>query len=159
MFSKNNNFIEIYTDGSCSGNPGPGGWASVILCDDKQYISSGYENHTTNNRMEILAAINGLKQIKQLSKIKLFTDSNYLKNGITIWINAWKKNNWINSQKKPVANRDLWEDLDLINNKIQIDWIWVKGHENNIYNNLADEYAVLSMKEQKKFTISSIINY
>ena len=140
--------IEIYTDGSCSGNPGPGGWAAIVLMNDDKYIISGFEKQTTNNRMEILASINSLKKIKEDYKIKLYTDSNYLKNGITVWIKTWKKNNWLNSQKKPVANQDLWVLLDNINEQLHIEWNWVKGHETNLYNNLADKYAVEAMKNQ-----------
>tara|TARA_B100000287_G_C20664464_1_gene791301 strand:+ start:1551 stop:2042 length:492 start_codon:yes stop_codon:yes gene_type:complete len=141
--------IEIYTDGSCSGNPGPGGWAAIVLMNDDKYIISGFEKQTTNNRMEILASINSLKKIKDDYRIKLYTDSNYLKNGITVWIKTWKKNNWINSQKKPVANQDLWVLLDNINEQLHIEWNWVKGHETNLYNNLADKYAVEAMKNQQ----------
>ena len=140
--------IEIYTDGSCSGNPGPGGWAAIVLMNDDKYIISGFEKQTTNNRMEILASINSLKKIKDDYRIKLYTDSNYLKNGITVWIKTWKKNNWLNSQKKPVANQDLWVLLDNINEQLHIEWNWVKGHETNLYNNLADKYAVEAMKNQ-----------
>ena len=140
--------IEIYTDGSCSGNPGPGGWAAIVLMNDDKYIISGFEKQTTNNRMEILASINSLKKIKKDYRIKLYTDSNYLKNGITVWIKTWKKNNWMNSQKKPVANQDLWVLLDNINEQLHIEWNWVKGHETNLYNNLADKYAVEAMKNQ-----------
>ena len=141
--------IEIYTDGSCSGNPGPGGWAAIVLMNDDKYIISGFEKQTTNNRMEILASINSLKKIKEDYRIKLYTDSNYLKNGITVWIKTWKKNNWMNSQKKPVANQDLWVLLDNINEQLHIEWNWVKGHETNLYNNLADKYAVEAMKNQQ----------
>ena len=141
--------IEIYTDGSCSGNPGPGGWAAIVLMNDDKYIISGFEKQTTNNRMEILASINSLKKIKEDYRIKLYTDSNYLKNGITVWIKTWKKNNWLNSQKKPVANQDLWVLLDNINEQLHIEWNWVKGHETNLYNNLADKYAVEAMKNQQ----------
>ncbi len=141
--------IEIYTDGSCSGNPGPGGWAAIVLMNDDKYIISGFEKQTTNNRMEILASINSLKKIKEDYRIKLYTDSNYLKNGITVWIKTWKKNKWMNSQKKPVANQDLWVLLDNINEQLHIEWNWVKGHETNLYNNLADKYAVEAMKNQQ----------
>ena len=117
--------------------------------NDDKYIISGFEKQTTNNRMEILASINSLKKIKEDYKIKLYTDSNYLKNGITVWIKTWKKNNWLNSQKKPVANQDLWVLLDNINEQLHIEWNWVKGHETNLYNNLADKYAVEAMKNQQ----------
>ena len=155
-----NNNIKIYTDGSCSGNPGPGGWAAVIILNDDEFIISGFESNTTNNRMEIVAAIKSLKEINGNYKINLFTDSNYLKNGITTWITSWKKNNWINSSKKPVANQDLWKELDSINKKLIINWEWVKAHENNFYNNVADKYAVSAMKSQKEIKLKNgqIIN-
>ena len=149
------NVIEIYTDGSCSGNPGPGGWAAVILMNDDEYIFSGFEKDTTNNRMELLASINSLQKIKGNYKVKLYTDSNYLKSGITLWIKNWKKNNWLNSQKKPVANQDLWLLLDDINKRLSIEWNWVKGHENNLYNNQADKYAVDSMKNQQAVSLKN----
>ena len=147
--------INIYTDGSCSGNPGPGGWAAVILNQNNETIISGFESNTTNNRMEILAAIKALQQIKHNTTINLFTDSNYLKNGITSWIHNWKKNNWINSQKKSVANQDLWRELDELNNELIVNWNWVKAHENNFYNNLADQHAVSAMKYQKNLKLEN----
>tara|TARA_B100000579_G_scaffold338294_1_gene289461 strand:- start:1382 stop:1855 length:474 start_codon:yes stop_codon:yes gene_type:complete len=154
------NNIKIYTDGSCSGNPGPGGWAAVIIFNNDEFIITGYESNTTNNRMEIVAAIQGLKEIKFSYKINLYTDSNYLKNGITTWIKSWKKNNWINSNKKPVANQDLWKELDNINKNLKINWEWVKAHENNFYNNLADKHAFSAMKSQKEIKLKNgqIIN-
>ena len=146
--------VEIFTDGSCSGNPGPGGWAGVIT-HDLITILTGYETNTTNNRMELMATINVSKLIDPRIKINLYTDSNYVKNGITVWINSWIQNNWRNSQKKEVANKDLWLQLYDLNNTHKINWNWVKAHENNKYNNLADEYAVLSMKNQKSFNIEN----
>ena len=155
-----NKKVEIFTDGACKGNPGPGGWGVILRQGDKERELYGAESLTTNNRMEIIAAIKALKEINGNYKINLFTDSNYLKNGITIWITSWKKNNWINSQKKQVLNQDLWKELDDINKKLIIDWQWVKAHENNFYNNLADKYAVSAMKSQKgiKLKNGQIIN-
>ena len=155
-FDKAKNKIDIFTDGSCSGNPGPGGWAGVII-HDLVSILTGYETKTTNNRMELIATINIIKLIDPKININLYTDSNYVKNGITIWINNWIKNNWKNSQKKEVANKDLWLQLYELNNTYKINWNWVKAHENNIYNNLADEYAVLSMRNQKNYKIENYI--
>ncbi len=148
--------IDIFTDGSCSGNPGPGGWAGVVI-HDLVSILTGYETKTTNNRMELIATINIIKLIDSKININLYTDSNYVKNGITIWINNWIKNNWKNSQKKAVANKDLWLQLYELNNIYKINWNWVKAHENNKYNNLADEYAVLSMRNQKNYKIENYI--
>ncbi len=146
--------IDIFTDGSCSGNPGPGGWAGVII-HDLISIFTGYETNTTNNRMELIATINVIKLIDPKTKINLYTDSNYVKNGITVWIHNWIKNNWKNAQKKEVANKDLWLKLYDLNNTYKINWNWVKAHENNKYNNLADEFAVLSMKNQKYYNIEN----
>ena len=138
--------IKIYTDGACSGNPGKGGWAAIILDDSNQSSISGNESNTTNNRMELMAPIMALKKIKEKSEITIFTDSKYVKNGITDWIKKWKKNNWKNSNKKPVKNKDLWIKLDNSCFKHKITWKWVKAHAGNKYNNLADELAVSETK-------------
>ena len=147
--------LKIYTDGACSGNPGKGGWAAIIIDGKNQLNISGSEKDTTNNRMELMATINVIKLIDPRINVNLYTDSNYVKNGITIWIHNWIKNNWKNSQKKEVANKDLWLQLYDLNNTYKINWNWVKAHENNTYNNLADEYAVLSMKNQKNYNIEN----
>ena len=138
---------KIYTDGACSGNPGPGGWGAVILDqDDKQKNISGSEKNTTNNRMELLAAIMSLKKIKTNSEVVIFTDSTYVKNGITEWMKNWKKNGWKNSNKKPVKNKDLWVKLDKLCEANNVSWKWVKGHSTNEFNNLADELATKAIK-------------
>ena len=138
---------KIYTDGACSGNPGPGGWGAVILDqDDKQKNISGSEKNTTNNRMELLAAIMSLKKIKNNSEVVIFTDSTYVKNGITEWMKNWKKNGWKNSSKKPVKNKDLWVKLDKLCEANSVSWKWVKGHSTNEFNNLADELATKAIK-------------
>ena len=138
---------KIYTDGACSGNPGPGGWGAVILDqDDKQKNISGSEKNTTNNRMELLAAIMSLKKIKTNSQVVIFTDSTYVKNGITEWMKNWKKNGWKNSSKKPVKNKDLWEKLDKLCEANSVSWKWVKGHSTNEFNNLADKLATEAIK-------------
>ena len=138
---------KIYTDGACSGNPGPGGWGAVIIDqDDKQKNISGSEKNTTNNRMELLAAIMSLKKIKTNSEVVIFTDSTYVKNGITEWMKNWKKNGWKNSSKKPVKNKDLWEKLDKLCEANSVSWKWVKGHSTNEFNNLADELATKAIK-------------
>ena len=140
--------IKIYTDGACTGNPGPGGWAAIILDEKDRKEIFGGEKLTTNNRMELTAAIKALeyckdKEGKQLSlkKIKIYTDSVYLKEGITAWINVWEKNNWKTSDKKNVKNVDLWKKLRELANSSQVEWNWVKGHSNDPLNNLADELA------------------
>ena len=138
---------KIYTDGACSGNPGPGGWGAVIFDqDDKQKNISGSEKNTTNNRMELLAAIMSLRKIKANSEVVIFTDSTYVKNGITEWMKNWKKNGWKNSSKKPVKNKDLWEKLDKLCEANSVSWKWVKGHSTNEFNNLADELATKAIK-------------
>ena len=138
---------KIYTDGACSGNPGPGGWGAVIFDQkDNQKNISGSEKNTTNNRMELLAAIMALKKIKTNSEIKIYTDSIYVKNGITEWIVKWKENGWKNANKKPVKNKDLWVKLDGLSQKNKINWEWVKGHLTNKFNNLADELATQAIK-------------
>ncbi len=131
-------FLEIYCDGACSGNPGPGGWGAVLIWDDKLKKISGFEDNTTNNRMELKAAIESLKAIKRPVKLKLYTDSTYVQKGITEWIYAWKRNMW---NKGKVKNVDLWQELDQIAAKFNIEWRWVKGHNGNKYNEMADELA------------------
>ena len=139
--------FKIYTDGACSGNPGKGGWAAIILDSDLNQSSiSGSENNTTNNRMELLAAIMALKKIKKKSDIIIFTDSKYVKDGITDWIKKWKLNNWKSASKKPVKNKDLWIKLDNACLKHKVTWKWVKAHAGNKYNNLVDELAVSETK-------------
>tara|TARA_B110000444_G_scaffold28027_1_gene23052 strand:+ start:212 stop:640 length:429 start_codon:yes stop_codon:yes gene_type:complete len=137
----------IYTDGACSGNPGPGGWGAVIFDERKKQINiSGKIKDTTNNRMELMAPIMALKKIKSMSEVVVFTDSTYVKNGITEWIKKWKKNDWNNSNKKPVKNKDLWIKLNDLCESNKVIWKWVKGHSGNKYNNLADELATLAIK-------------
>ena len=138
---------KIYTDGACSGNPGSGGWGAVIFDqDNKQKNISGSEKNTTNNRMELLAAIMSLKKIKSNSEVVIFTDSTYVKNGITEWVKNWKKNGWKNSNKKAVKNKDLWVKLDKLCESNSVSWKWVKGHSTNEFNNLADELATKAIK-------------
>ena len=139
--------FKIYTDGACSGNPGKGGWAAIILDDLNQSSISGGENNTTNNRMELMAPIMALKKIKKRSEITIFTDSKYVKNGITDWIKKWKQNNWKSSNRKPVKNKDLWIKLDNSCQKHKITWKWVKAHAGTKYNNLVDELAVIETKK------------
>ena len=138
--------INIWTDGACSGNPGPGGWGVLIKFNNSEKKLSGSEKNTTNNRMEMVAVINALQFIEIQSSINLFTDSKYVKDGITKWIHGWKKNNWRNSQKKEVKNKDLWIELDTLSQKHRINWIWVKGHSGNIENDIADELATQAIE-------------
>ena len=120
--------IKIYTDGSCLENPGNGGWAAIIIYDEKKTQIKGSKKNTTNNQMELLAPIEALKKIPKGSKVQIFTDSKYVKSGITEWIHNWKKNGWKTADKQPVKNKELWEELDLLNNEFEISWNWVKAH-------------------------------
>ena len=131
----------VYTDGSCLGNPGKGGWAALIIKNDKEEVIFGSEKNSTNNRMELTAAINALLKTEESKKIKIYTDSKYLKDGIEKWINNWKKNDWKNANKKDVKNKDLWTKLDKLISKKQISWEWVKAHSVNEYNNKVDILA------------------
>ena len=140
------NKITIYTDGACSGNPGKGGWGAVLIYRDKQKHLSGSAILTTNNKMELTATIEALKAVKKSSDIELYTDSQYVKNGINLWIINWKKNGWKTANKKEVANKDLWIELDKHVIQHNITWFWVKGHSGNHYNEIADNLAVNAIK-------------
>tara|TARA_B100000989_G_scaffold98185_1_gene71596 strand:- start:84 stop:506 length:423 start_codon:yes stop_codon:yes gene_type:complete len=133
--------IKIYTDGSCIGNPGQGGWAAIILDDGKKIEIKGSKKDTTNNQMELLAPIKALKEIPKGSKVEIFTDSKYVKSGITEWIHNWKKNGWKTANKKDVRNKKLWTELDLLNNEFKISWNWVKAHSTDKFNNEVDLLA------------------
>ena len=136
-----NKKVDIYTDGACSGNPGPGGWGVLIELDNKNIELSGGDKETTNNRMELMAAIKALEEINKDYEINLYTDSNYVKDGITSWISNWKKNNWKTANKKDVKNKELWMRLDEAIKDKNISWIWVKGHAGNAGNEQADYLA------------------
>ena len=133
--------VEIYSDGACLGNPGPGGWGAILMAKDKKKEISGSESDTTNNRMELTAVIEALKTLKKPAQVKLYTDSKYVIDGITKWIFSWKKTQWRNSNRKLVKNADLWQNLDHEVQKHKIKWIWVKGHNGNFYNELVDNLA------------------
>ncbi|MBF0265143.1 MAG: ribonuclease HI [Gammaproteobacteria bacterium] len=133
--------ITIYTDGACKGNPGPGGWGALFLYGDHKKELCGGEKETTNNRMELTAVIEALKQVKYSCQIDLHSDSSYVLNGITQWMKNWKKNNWKTAAKKPVKNEDLWRQLDEQVQQHQINWHWVKGHAGDAGNERADELA------------------
>ena len=138
--------IKIYTDGSCYGNPGPGGWAAIIMKGDSQENISGAKKHTTNNQMELTAAIKALEYIYKKEEIMIFTDSIYVKEGITSWINTWKEKNWRTSKKKEVKNIDLWKQLDRLTNFHLVKWEWIKGHSNDKMNNSVDRLAKKAIK-------------
>lgn len=141
--------VKIYTDGACSGNPGPGGWAAIIIYNGVEKTFSGGEIHTTNNRMELLAAIKSLEALKEKCEVDLYTDSIYVKSGIFEWIKNWKKNNWKNSKKQEIKNIDLWQTLDQITELHDIKWHWVKGHSGDKYNEKVDSLAV-EMRDKYK---------
>ncbi len=136
-----NDKIQIYTDGACLGNPGGGGWGAVLLYKEHCKKISGHQKDTTNNQMEMRAVIEALKIIKKSSQIIVYTDSKYVQNGISQWIHSWKKNGWRNSNKKPVKNVELWRELDEYSSRHQIEWRWVKGHNGDKYNEMADRLA------------------
>ena len=136
-----NKKVEIYTDGACSGNPGPGGWGVLIKIENENIELSGGDRETTNNRMELMAAIKALEEIDKDYEITLYTDSNYVKDGITSWISNWKKNNWKTANKKDVKNKELWMRLDEAIKDKNISWVWVKGHAGNAGNEQADYLA------------------
>ena len=139
---------KIYTDGACSGNPGPGGWAAIILANNEiKEMFFGNEKNTTNNQMELLAPIKAIEKFKKKSEISIFTDSTYVRDGITVWIKQWEKNGWKTASKKPVKNKELWKKLKNLSSKHSIKWIWVKGHAQDKYNNLVDELAQGAIKK------------
>jgi len=133
--------VEIYTDGACRGNPGPGGWGVLLRFNDKEKELWGGEAGTTNNRMELMAAIRALEALKRPSRVKLYTDSLYVMKGITTWIHDWKRRGWRTAEKKPVKNEDLWRELDALAAKHEIEWHWVKGHNGHPENERADQLA------------------
>jgi len=140
--------VQLITDGACSGNPGPGGWAAILRYGDKKKELWGCEPHTTNNRMELRAAIEGLRALKERCVVEIVTDSEYVKNGITQWIHGWKKKGWMTTAKKPVVNQDLWQELDEQVNAHDTTWTWTKGHANHSDNNRCDELATRAAREQ-----------
>ena len=142
--------VKIITDGSCLGNPGRGGWACILRYNEHKSEIYGYSPHTTNNRMELTAAIEGLRALKEPCAVEVITDSEYVKNGITAWLPNWKRRNWMTSQKKPVVNQDLWEELDELAAKHQTRWSWTKGHASHADNNRCDELAQTAAREQRK---------
>ena len=137
--------VDIFTDGACRGNPGPGGWAALLRYGDTEKMFSGAEEKTTNNRMELMAAIEALEQLKKPMDVVLTTDSQYVKDGITKWIGGWKKKGWITSQKKPVKNVDLWKRLDAAVANHSVEWKWVKGHSGHTENEMVDQAANIAI--------------
>jgi ribonuclease HI len=142
--------IQLITDGACLGNPGPGGWAAILRYQEKKKELWGSEAQTTNNRMELQAAIEGLRALTEICHVEVVTDSEYLKNGITTWIHNWKRKGWMTSAKKPVVNQDLWKELDEQNARHTTVWTWTKGHANHEDNNRCDELATRAAREQSR---------
>ncbi|MGH9663869.1 MAG: ribonuclease HI [Bryobacteraceae bacterium] len=140
--------MQLITDGACLGNPGPGGWACILRYGSQHKEMYGSEPHTTNNRMELRAAIEGLCALKQSCDVEIVTDSEYVKNGMTAWIKNWKRNGWRTASKKPVVNQDLWRQLDEQVNRHRTRWTWTKGHASHDDNNRADELASRAAREQ-----------
>ncbi len=139
--------VEIHTDGACRGNPGPGGWGAILKYDGHEKCLRGAEPETTNNRMELMAAIHGLEALKRACRVRLVTDSQYVKNGITQWLANWKRNSWRTAGKTPVKNADLWKRLDAAASRHDIDWVWVKGHSGHPENERADALARSAIDE------------
>lgn len=133
--------VTIYTDGACKGNPGPGGWGALMIAGENRRELCGGELNTTNNRMELTAAIEALRALKRPTRVRLFTDSRYVMQGIETWIHGWKKNGWRTSDRKPVKNMDLWQALDALASQQNIEWCWVKGHSGDPGNDRADELS------------------
>jgi ribonuclease HI len=142
--------VEIYTDGACSGNPGPGGWGVILRYKGVEKELSGFDPATTNNRMELKAAIEGIKSLKRAVKVDLYSDSQYLRDGITKWLPKWKQNNWRLSNKKPVKNQDLWEELEAQIQAHTVHWHWVRGHAGHPENERADALAREAIKDGLK---------
>ena len=140
--------VRLITDGACLGNPGPGGWAAILRYNEHKKEIWGSEPHTTNNRMELRAAIEGLRALKEGCAVEVVTDSEYLKNGITGWIQGWKRNGWITKAKKPVVNQDLWKALDEQVTRHNTNWVWTKGHASHADNNRCDELASMAARQQ-----------
>jgi len=133
--------VEIFTDGACSGNPGPGGWGALLRANGHEKTVTGGEAATTNNRMELMAAIAALESLKRPCRVALYTDSSYVKNGITTWLKGWKRNGWRTADKKPVKNAELWQRLEAAAAPHDVEWHWVKGHAGHVENERADALA------------------
>ncbi len=139
--------IEIFTDGACRGNPGAGGWAAALRHGDRERLIKGAAPHTTNNRMELMAAIEGLAALNGPRRVRLTTDSQYVRRGVTEWVRRWKANGWKTSARTPVKNRDLWERLDDVSRRHDVEWVWVKGHSGHVDNERVDRAANTAIDE------------
>ncbi len=138
--------VEVFTDGACKGNPGPGGWAALLRCDGREQELCGAERETTNNRMELTAAIRALEALKRKCRVQVTTDSEYVKNGITVWLPQWKRRNWKTADRKPVKNVDLWQQLEALTLGHEVSWHWVRGHSGHPENERMDQLAVAAIE-------------
>ena len=146
--------IDIFTDGACKGNPGPGGWGALLRTGDQEKTIKGSEAHTTNNRMELMAAIQALQFLTRVSDVNLYTDSQYVRQGMMGWVAQWKKNGWKNSKKEPVKNIDLWQQLDSLAIQHKITWHWVKGHSGHVENDRVDALANAAIEEMLRHGVA-----
>ena len=146
--------IDIFTDGACKGNPGPGGWGALLRTGDQEKTIKGSEAHTTNNRMELMAAIQALQVLTRVSDVNLYTDSQYVRQGMMGWVAQWKKNGWKNSKKEPVKNIDLWQQLDSLAIQHKITWHWVKGHSGHVENDRVDALANAAIEEMLRHGVA-----
>lgn len=142
--------VEIFTDGACKGNPGPGGWGTLLRYGNVEKSLYGGEPETTNNRMELMAAIQGLSALREVCDVTITTDSQYVRKGITEWLSNWKRNGWRTAAKEPVKNADLWQQLDAQNQRHQVSWCWVKGHSGHRENEIADSLANRGIEELRR---------
>jgi len=149
MNDTENSVVEIFSDGACSGNPGPGGWGTILRFGGHEKELSGYDPETTNNRMELIGAIAGLEALTRPCRVRVTTDSEYVKKGMTEWIESWVKRGWKNTQKKPIANRDLWERLLELADQHQVEWHWVRGHDGHAENERCDALARAAIETGK----------
>lgn len=143
-------FVEIFTDGACKGNPGPGGWGALLRCRGREKELNGFVKETTNNRMELTAAIEALSSLKRACEVDLYTDSNYLRQGMQSWIINWKQKKWRNAKNQPIKNIDLWQRLDELSNFHKVNWHWVKGHSGHPENERVDELANVAILEARQ---------
>jgi ribonuclease HI len=141
--------VNLYTDGACSGNPGPGGWGALLRWNSHEKELSGFEKKSTNNRMELMAVIMGLRELKKKCDVTIYSDSKYVIQGASEWMHGWKKKNWIKADKKPVVNKDLWKDLDVELKRHHIEWQWVKGHSGHPENERVDALAVKAIEDNR----------
>lgn len=141
--------VKLYTDGACSGNPGPGGWGALLLWNGHEKELSGFEKKSTNNRMELMAVIMGLRELKKRCDVTIYTDSKYVLQGASEWMHGWKKRNWIKADKKPVINKELWQELDVEIQRHDVAWKWVKGHSGNVGNERVDALAVKAIEKNR----------